>query len=279
MSASPSNSLNCEETSRLIETTSVVCSKTRNLSDINTISLTEIERILERRPDPKNISSNKLALRIDDYRKKYAFRKLDDLRCVTGVGTKTLTVFHNLLQNSSTNKKDDCRFEHLPPHVRYIVDDNQVCEDFSTAHLRSIKPEHENALLILHLNINGLERKLSLLKELIEHTNADIVCVSETNNPLQDKVQIKNFTLYLNNNQCVYDRSSGGVAMYVRSNLVSKKASLSEASNRDGDQTKSLFTEVRIKEKKSFIVGVMYRHPKRNHDKFQNFKIIYLKGF
>ena len=126
---------------------------TSNVLPINTAEVQKITKILEKRSQ-KIVASEVLAKRIDEYRSKYTLRKQKDLECVLGIGPETAKLFTSLFQRNCCDNDDPLK--HLPPHVRHIVDENQA--EFN-------KDPIANRLLIVHLSINGLKKKINSLKK------------------------------------------------------------------------------------------------------------------
>ena len=198
-----------------------------------------------------------MAKRIDEYRSKYTLRKQEDLECVQDIGPKTAKLFEALFQSSCCNYDEPLK--HLPPHVRHIVDENHV--EFYT------EPTAE-CLLIVHLNINGLKKKLTWLKELAQEMKPGIICVSETNNPDINNVEIQGYKMCLKPNldESIL-RSCGGVAIYVRNDLSAVGIQQPKTFQREAE-TETAWIEV-TKAQSSIVVGVIYRHPSGYKEIFQ----------
>jgi exonuclease III len=74
---------------------------------------------------------------------------------------------------------------------------------------------------ILQWNLNGFYRKLDELKLLISEHNPEILCLQETNFNNLNTGTLKNYNEYRSDRtDCL--RASGGVAIYIKSDLPSK---------------------------------------------------------
>ena len=113
-------------------------------------------------------------------------------------------------------------------------------------------------LLIVHLNINGLKKKLNWLKELAQEMKPGIICVSETNNPDINDVEIQGYKMCLKPNldESIL-RSCGGVAIYVRNDLSAAGNQQPKTFRRQAE-TEAAWIEV-TKAQSSIVVSVIYR--------------------
>lgn len=75
---------------------------------------------------------------------------------------------------------------------------------------------------IIHWNINGLVKKLNYINLIKQQHNPTIICLQETNLNNTNTLSIKNFNVF-NTNRTACNRSSGEVAILVRSDYSSSQ--------------------------------------------------------
>lgn len=127
---------------------------------------------------------------------------------------------------------------------------------------------HTRGLKIAHLNIRSLRGKLDELNVLISHCrNIDIIVLNETwlnEEILDSKVEIRGYSLYRNDR---VNRSGGGVAIYVRDNIITLRRT-----DLESIAMENLWIEVNIPKSKSILIGTYYRPPNQSLDFMESFK-------
>ncbi|XP_075150730.1 uncharacterized protein LOC142224832 [Haematobia irritans] len=84
-----------------------------------------------------------------------------------------------------------------------------------------ILAKHGNGLKVCHLNAQSLRNKIDEFRFIFEDSGIDIVCISETwlSDSIPDSlVRLSGYVIYRNDRK----RRGGGVAIYIRDNLVSR---------------------------------------------------------
>ena len=170
---------------------------------------------------------------------------------------ETAKLSTSLFQSNCCDNDDPLK--HLSPHVRHIVDENQA--EFN-------KDPIANRLLIVHLNINGLKTKINCLKKFTQEMKPDIICVSETNNPDINDVKIQGYEMCLkyNPDESIL-RFCGGVAIYVKNDLIAVEYPLTTTFWRQGEAETAWIGVT--KTQSSIVVGVIYRHSNGCKKSFQ----------
>lgn len=129
-------------------------------------------------------------------------------------------------------------------------------------------------LCCLHLNIQSLNSKLIEFNNLINEINCsgkvelDVIALTEI-----WSTNLMFFHNILPGYSFIYeppkDSHVGGVAFFIKDNIVIERLNESSLASADDCQVESLFLKLR-KGSKTFTTGVIYRHPSINIDEFKN---------
>ena len=128
-----------------------------------------------------------------------------------------------------------------------------------------------NNLNIYHNNVNGLETKFKIIHNFLSNTKSDIdiITITETseqfiNENFKTKVELDGYKL----NSKPTLSLKGGVAIYTHARL-----DIIERTDLDivHDHYESIWVEIKNKNHKNVICGVVYRHPHDNMDIFNGF--------
>jgi hypothetical protein len=122
---------------------------------------------------------------------------------------------------------------------------------------------NRNSLAIYHLNVRSLVPKIDEVRDLIEKLKADVLCITET--WLHDKildvdVSIDGFSLLRKDR---IDKHGGGVAIYIRENIIYKVRQDITSSN----ATEMVWAEIiTASSRPNILVSCIYRPPNSNPD-------------
>ncbi len=115
---------------------------------------------------------------------------------------------------------------------------------------------------VFHINIQSLVPKLEILEEEIQFYDVAVLTETWLNHKIQDSlITIPNFSKPHRLDR--QDRIGGGVAIYVRDSLTSKRRYDLEVAN-----IEAIWVEVRIKAK-SILIGGFYRPPNSDREYLQ----------
>ena len=204
-----------------------------------------------------------LAERIVKFRDKYGpFYNFDDLKSIRGIGEGKIK---KIKKKFDINEEDKGPKSGLPLPFRKIVPHEIKCE--SSKQFQSVSSN--NYLFIIHVNTNGLGKKLKKLQDLMKklQRRPDVICVSDIgafNNPVHDLIEGYAFEYKKSKTQ------KGGVGIfYSRQTFQQSSCKIVHEVSQ-----KSLFEGLCVKITKSHdntnvIIGAGYRHPSKKLNFFQ----------
>ena len=133
--------------------------------------------------------------------------------------------------------------------------------------LSSCKLQSHKGLKISHLNCLSLMKHFDEVKCLVTETDIDIMTLSETHlctNIDDSEIRIPGYTLIRRDR----NRSGGGVAMYIRNNLifVQRDELCSDT------KLEILVAEIKLEKQKPFCVICWYRPPNSKIEVFNDFE-------
>lgn len=127
--------------------------------------------------------------------------------------------------------------------------------------------KQRSGIKICHINAQSLRNKIDEFRFIFEHSGADIICVSETwyNKYVTDAmVDLSNYRIY----RCDRNTPCGGVAMYVRKEIISKiitdsnsclnSNNVEQGTNNSNPNVEHLFVEI-VANGRKLLVGAVYR--------------------
>ena len=124
---------------------------------------------------------------------------------------------------------------------------------FDTLH--TVKDQGKHGISIGHSNVRGLRKNLAEVKILIEHTNLDILTVSETHltqDIHNDEVNIDGYHILRKDRA---HKAGGGVAIYFKSAL-----DCTRLSKYDDEDIETLWIEL-LSQSQRLLIGCVYRPP------------------
>ena len=124
--------------------------------------------------------------------------------------------------------------------------------EIETDILNSSRGSVYSKLKCWYTNATSLNSKFSEFEARIYTENPDVVMVTETWWQLGSLVQLDDYTLY----RCDREARGGGVAIYIKSNFLSREASMSFLNNLE----EQVWCEVNVG-KENILVGCIYRAP------------------
>ena len=123
---------------------------------------------------------------------------------------------------------------------------------------------------MLHLNISSLSCHINDLVNFLAllNTKFNAICITETRLPHKN-LRTTNIELPgYNIEQTPPESSAGGALIYISQNLSYKRRT--DLQICCSKELESVFIEVMIPNKQSYILGTIYKHPSMKHFKFNN---------
>lgn len=140
--------------------------------------------------------------------------------------------------------------------------------------IQSNTKENKNLLKVAHININGLENKLSEIIALLQEKDFDVLGITEThltNQVNDEQLHIDGYKLYRRDrdeSECKdAPKGYGGCLTYVKSSLIA----VPMTDNYNNNNIEAVWVELTNNSQK-ILIGSLYRHPKdlAFYEKLQN---------
>ena len=183
---------------------------------------------------------------------------------------KIIDKLNNLIQhqNSATNEKDH-DYSNQPDNE---FDQPITCSYFSCDDFVNAKIEANKNFSILHLNIHSIQRHVEELRVLLHALDYrfDIIAISESKLKNDPQIDIK-LPGYHPPHCKFTEAEKGGTILYISTTLFYKPRKDLEIY--ESKELESSFIEIINKKTSNDIVGVIYRHPNMDTDKFIDEKL------
>ena len=124
---------------------------------------------------------------------------------------------------------------------------------------------------VSHINIQSLYPEFEEVKLLIKRNNIDVLAITESwlhDFYTDQMVHIDGYSLFRLDRQ--YDKEHGGIVVYVKSNIFVNAIELDNL-NRSNSDIEALWLVCKPNGHKTFTLGVFYRQPKGNHQRFLDY--------
>ena len=120
------------------------------------------------------------------------------------------------------------------------------------------KCSFENKMSMIHINARSLINKFDEIKLFLSTHKWDLILVSETwfNNINEEEFSLDNYNLFYSNR---VDKTGGGSAIYVQTNIKAEQISLFEFTTAE-----AVFLKINRDNEKSYLIIQIYRAPKNN---------------
>jgi hypothetical protein len=142
---------------------------------------------------------------------------------------------------------------------------NAIGSDTVLENINFLKNKYPKNTIISHLNVNSLQQKFNEVKDLLKHSNFDVMVLSETKLDSSRRnalYEIENYSIYRQDKRS----NSGGLLAYVSNNLQSTTGPLQICN----DEIECVTIELNINNNKILLV-CMYKNPKINPQNFKQF--------
>ena len=143
------------------------------------------------------------------------------------------------------------------------------CDYYDLKDFQKIKIKQQDFSL-LHLNISSLSCHINDLVNFLAllNTKFDVICITETRlshkNPITTNIELPGYNI----EQTPTESSAGGTLIYISQNLSYKRRT--DLQICCSKELESVFIEVMVPNKQSYILGTIYKHPSMKHFKFNN---------
>ena len=143
------------------------------------------------------------------------------------------------------------------------------CDYYDLKDFQKIKIKQQDFSL-LHLNISSLSCHINDLVNFLAllNTKFDVICITETRlshkNPITTNIELSGYNI----EQTPTESSAGGTLIYISQNLSYKRRT--DLQICCSKELESVFIEVMVPNKQSYILGTIYKHPSMKHFKFNN---------
>lgn len=174
--------------------------------------------------------------------------------------------------NASTTGIDD----NIDPDLNFFdqadIHNASTCEYYLPDDFKNIKPNQElkfNNLSILHQNIRSLKNKYDDFTQFLNNLPFQFTVIGLTETWIKNETMADDMSIPGYNLECINreNKLGGGVCLYIKEGIHYK---IRNDINTNIDNTiESLFIEIASDKSKNTIIGVIYRPPSNNFDKFQ----------
>ena len=144
------------------------------------------------------------------------------------------------------------------------------CFYYDISDFKKLKINKQQDLSILHLNISSISADIDDLRAFLNLVNHkfDVICISEsrisTKHPQTTNIDLRGFNI----EQTSTESYAGGTLIYISQNLSYKPRK--DLQIYYPKEVESTFSEALIPNKKSHLIGVVYKHPSLKHYKFNS---------
>ena len=173
------------------------------------------------------------------------------------------------IQSPSTEIVKNSPATHLHPEEIIDIENESDADDDTGGYFNIIsdfKETHQNNFVFIHISINSFRHKFAHLQEILSKHRVDYLAInkSKLDDSFPDaQFNVQGYNIFRQDNTS----SSGGLIIYVRSDIPHRRLTNAEHNKTDGIE--SLCLELTIGKTKT-VFSCVYKYPKVKHTVFKN---------